>query len=55
VHGSTLIVSEFRFDSIGVHLSEKKNPTEQNFEVISCKLVQILFAANNGDKLALER
>jgi hypothetical protein len=44
-----------RFDSVGAHLSQKKNPTVQNYEVISHKLVQILFAANNGDKLALER
>jgi len=43
------------FDSVGDHISEKKNPKVQNYEEKSLKLVQLLFAACNGDKLALER
>merc|ERR1711970_53066 len=43
------------FDSVGHHISEKKNPKVQNHEEKSLKLVQLLFAASNGDKLALER
>ena len=43
------------FDSIGESESGKKNPTVQNYEEKSFKVVQILFAAANGDKLALER
>ena len=43
------------FESVGSHVSEKKNPTVQNHEEKSLKLVQLLFAACNGDKLALER
>ena len=30
-------------------------PQVQNYEEKSLKLVQLLFAANNGDQLALER
>jgi len=43
------------FESVGSHISEKKNPKVQNHEEKSLKLVQLLFAACNGDKLALER
>ena len=43
------------FDSVGDHLSEKKNPKVQIYEEKSLKLVQLLFAACNGDRLALER
>jgi len=43
------------FESVGSQTSEKKNPTVQNHEEKSLKLVQLLFAACNGDKLALER
>jgi len=43
------------FDSVGDHVTEKKNPKVQNYEEKSVKLVQLLFAASNGDKLALER
>ena len=42
------------FDSVGDH-GNKKNPKLQNYEEKSLKLVQIIFAASNGDKLALER
>ena len=43
------------FESVGDHISEKKNPKFQNYEEKSLKLVQLLFAAYNGDKLALKR
>jgi len=43
------------FESVGSQTSEKKNPKVQNHEEKSLKLVQLLFAACNGDKLALER
>ena len=43
------------FESVGDNISEKKNPKVQNYEEKSLKLVQVLFAACNGDKLALER
>merc|ERR550534_1225891 len=43
------------FDSIGEHTSDKKNPKVQNYEEQSLKLVQLLFAASQGDKMALER
>jgi len=43
------------FDSIGESNSEKKNPKVQNYEEQSLKLVQLLFAASQGDKMALER
>ena len=44
------------FDSVGYHGNgDKKNPKLQNYEEKSLKLVQIIFAASNGDKLALER
>ena len=43
------------FDSVGDHISEKKNPKAQNYEEKSLKLVQLLFASCNGDQLALER
>lgn len=43
------------FDSIGEHTSEKKNPKVQNYEEQSLKLVQLLFASSQGDKMALER
>ena len=43
------------FDSVGDHVSEKKNPKVQNYEEKSLKLVQLLFAACNGDRFALER
>jgi len=49
------IYSFHTFDSVGDHVSEKKNPKVQNYEEKSLKLVQLLFAACNGDKLALER
>ena len=43
------------FESVCDQVSEKKNPKVQNCEDKSQKLVQLLFAACNGDKLALER
>ena len=43
------------FESVGDHISEKKNPKVQHYEDKSQKLVQLLFAACNGAKLALER
>jgi len=43
------------FESVGSQTSAKKNPKVQNHEEKSLKLVQLLFAACNGDKLALER
>ena len=43
------------FDAVGSQTSTKKNPKVQNHEEKSLKLVQLLFAASNGDKLALER
>jgi len=43
------------FDSVGDHISKKKNPKAQNYEEQSLKVVQLLFAACNGDHLALER
>ena len=43
------------FESVGDQVSEKKNPKVQNYEDKSQKLVQLLFAACNWDKLALER
>ena len=43
------------FDSVNARVTEKKNPKEQNYQEKSVKLVQLLFAACNGDKLALER
>ena len=43
------------FDSLGDHACDKKDPKVQPYEEKSLKLVQLLFAACNGDRLALER
>ena len=44
-----------RFDSVGIHATDKKCPILKHYESKSQILVQVLFAASNGDRLALER
>jgi len=43
------------FDSIGVHVTDKKCPILKHYESKSQILVEVLLAASNGDRLALER
>jgi len=43
------------FDSVGIHATDKKCPILKHYESKSQILVQVLFAASNGDRLALER
>ena len=49
------LVKIYDFHTFKSGKSGKKNPKLQNFEDKSLKLIQTLFAAANGDKLALER